>query len=328
MVNSIPSSGRRALLALPAAWLAGCALAPADEGSAPAAGTSTGEDLLFPWRSINGGFLAPPGPVLGFPARPGTGMFVKLVAPTALALRGGDLLVVDSGAGRLWRLDLGLNTIAAIAGAPTAPGTATALGADLSAWVLDTAAAQVLRFARDGRLLQTFRAGAAASAPASLALVDGGVTLLLADRALPRWAELRGVGLIAVEIRPDGEGDGGPRNVDAIALFGDEVLVLDRLAAAVWRVQRDGRVRGRLGDGVLKQPTALAVDRQGRVFVVEAAGQALVALAPGEPPRRFEARELGVVQIGGIAVDERLLAVADRVGGTVVLHRIAPRGVR
>jgi hypothetical protein len=328
MVIEVRSIRRRALLVLPAAWLAGCAQAPAGEGSARSSAPSGGGNLLSSWRSVNGGFLAPPGPVLGIPARPGTGMFVRLIAPTALALRGSDLLVVDSGAGRLWRLDLGLNTIAAIAGAPTAPGTAVAISADLSAWVLDTAAAQVLRFARDGRLLQTFRAGAAASAPASLALGDGGATLLLADRALPRWAELRGVGAIAVEIRPEGEGDGGPRNVDAIALVGDEVLVLDRLAAVVWRVQRDGRVRGHLGDGALRLPTALAADRQGRVFVVEASGQSLVVLAPGEPPRRFEARELGVVQVGGIAVDERLLAVADRVGGTVVLHRIAPRGVR
>lgn len=326
MVNRAAPLRRRLLLVVPAAWLTGCAQAPADDGDR--ARERSADGLLLAWRSINGGFLAPPGPVLGIPARPGTGMFVKLIAPTGLALRGNDLLVVDSGAARLWRLDLGLNTIGAVGGAPTAPGTAVALGADLSAWVLDAAAAQVLRFARDGRLLQTFRAGAAASAPASFALVDGGAALLLADRALPRWAELRGVGAIAVEIRPGDGAEAGPRSVDAIALAGDEVLVLDRLAAVVWRVQRDGRLRGRLGDGVLTQPTALAADRAGRVFVVEAAGQALVVLAAGEPPRRFEPRELGVVQIGGIAIDERLLAVADRIGGAVVLHRIAPRGPR
>lgn len=325
MVSAVSTSRRRLLLALPAVWFAACADAP------PARSTSvavSGGEPLVPWRTINGGFLAPPGPVLGIPARPGTGLFVRLIAPTALALRGSDLLVVDSGAQRLWRLDLGLNTLAAVAGAPTAPGTAVALGADLSAWVLDAAAAQVLRFARDGRLLQTFRAGGAASAPASIALVDGGAALLVADRASPRWAELRGVGAIAVEVRPEADGDAGPRSADAIALAGDDVLVLDRLGALVWRVARDGRVRGRIGDGVLRQPTALAAHRDGRVFVVEAAGQALVVLAPDAAPRRYEPRELGVVQIGGIAVDERTLAVADRVGGTLALHRIVPRGPR
>ena len=78
---------RRSLL-LAAAALAACA-APDDPPTAP------GENrLLTRWRVVGGGFLtptlaAPP----GTPPRAG-GMYVKFVAPAAIALRGPDLLRV------------------------------------------------------------------------------------------------------------------------------------------------------------------------------------------------------------------------------------------
>lgn len=272
-------------------------------------------------RTVGGGFLSPPGPAYGVPSRPGTGMYVRLMAPTALALRGNDLLVVDSGAGRVWRIDIGLNTVSAIAGAPALPGTAVALAADLSAWVLDGTSHQVLRFARDGRLLQTFRGGPAAPAPTGLALAEGGATLLLADGVLGQWAELRPVGAFARPVRPVLP-SGGIAGVDAIAMASDGVFVLDRRAGLVHRLRRDGEWIDSLGGGALQQPVALAADRFDRVYVVDAQRGAVVLLRAGRPAGVFDAAALGVRQVGGIAVDDRFLAVADRLTGQVVVHEL------
>lgn len=310
---------RRALLwavVLPAVrLLSACAEAPVSS----ATDADAGQALLRRVRTVSGGFLSPPGPVYGVPARPGTGMYVKLAAPTAIALQGSDLLVVDSALGRLWRVDIGLNTLSGIAGAPALPGTAVALGADLSAWVLDAASHQVLRFARDGRLLQTFRAGIAAPAPVGLALADGGATLLLADSVLGQWAELRSAGGFARPVRPVTPAGGGIA-VDGIAIASETVFVLDRRAGLVHRVRRDGLLVDSLGAGELKQPVALVADRLGRVFVHDAQDRAVKLLRPGRPAQVFDAVALGVQQIGAIAVDERFLAVADRLSGQVVVY--------
>lgn len=302
-----------------------CAEGPvsAAAGADADADADTLQPALRRVRTVSGGFLSPPGPVFGVPARPGTGMYVKLTAPTAIALQGNDLLVVDSALGRLWRVDIGLNTLSGIAGAPAWPTTAVALGPDLSAWVLDAASHQVLRFARDGRLLQTFRGGSAAPAPAGLALTDGGATLLLADAVLGQWAELRSVGGGARPVRPVTPSGGGVA-VDAIATAGETVFVLDRRAGLVHRVRRDGEVVDSFGAGDLKQPVALAVDRLGRAFVHDAQDRAVKLLRPGRPTRVFESATLGVQQIGAIAVDERFLAVADRLTGQVAVFE--PRG--
>ncbi|MBL8301733.1 MAG: hypothetical protein JNM26_03070 [Ideonella sp.] len=273
-------------------------------------------------RSVAGGFLVPPGSPFGALARPGTGAYVKLQAPAALALRGNDLAVADLATGRLWRVDLALGTLSPIPGAPVSPQTRLALGPDLSVWLLDTAARQVLRFARDGRLMQTWRGGPDAPSPVGLALADGGATLLVADASTRQWLELRGAGGRALAVAPGGRDPAQLRGVDDIAVAGDRVLLLDRLAGVVHVLQRDGRGLDRLGEGQLAQPVAIAADRAGRIAVLDGQDGSLKWLTSGRPARVIDAQALGVQQPAGIALDEGWLAVSDRLAGQVLIHRL------
>ena len=318
----------RAAAAIVTLLLAGCAAAlqEASRANDPKPEIPEGEVRLGPSRAVLGGFLAPPGAAFGVPVRPGSGAFVKLVAPTSMALDGNDLLIVDSGTGRVWRADLGFNTLSEVAGSPAAPGTLVALGPDLAAWVLDGVARQVQRIARDGRLLQTFRATSSAPAPVGFALADGGATLLLADAGLRQWVEFRSVGAFATSVAPRAADDSGLRGVDGIAVARDTVYLLDRSAALVNVVRRDGQVLGRLGAGELKQPVAIAANRAGRVFVHDAQDNTVKLLRAGAPAQVFDAARLRVQVIGAIAVDERALAVADRLSGQVVIHPLLGTG--
>jgi hypothetical protein len=309
---------RRAVCGFAALSLVGCANDPANQDAAP---NPTGP--LTPWRVVNGGFLTPP-QAPGMPPRPGTGMFVKLLSPAAVALRGPDLLVADAGNARLWRIDAAMNQASGIAGAPVLPNTALAIGPDLSAWVLDPASRQVLRFARDGRLLQTFRVPTEMPSPVALALADGGATLLVADSLGAQWLEQRGASGIVQKVSPISEGGARITGVDGLAASESALFVLDRLGAAAHKVARDGRVLATLGCGELMQPSAIAADRHGRVFVIDQAQQSLVLLREGAPAQRFNARELQMQRLGGIAIDERVLALSDPLLGQVATFLIAP----
>jgi hypothetical protein len=309
---------RRRVLGLVGTVLAACGEMPAASEGAAAAGAGTA--TLTPWRMVSGGFITPPTPPGALP-RP-SGMFTRLVAPAAVALRGADLLVADLGTQRVWRLNVDFQHATTIAGAPATPQTVLAIGGDLSAWVLDAGARQVLRFARDGRLVQTYRIGTALALPAGFALADGGATLVTADGGAAQWSEQRSPGGVVTEVLPrlaDGRRVAG---VDAIALAGRELMVLDRAGGAVHRVARDGRVAATLGRGELAQPSALAVDRDGRAFVVDRLGSELVMLSPDGNIERWGATQLGVQRIGGIAVDEGTLALSDAAMGQVALLRI------
>ncbi len=307
---------RRSLLlsTLPfAAGLKGCA----SSSGPPAAGDAASA----PVRSFIGGFLAPTLPTVPLPGtlpRLGSGMFVKLQVPTALALRGFDMLVADLASSRLWRAELIMQTLTPVAGAPVGPGTVLLLGADRSAWVMDPPARQVLRFAADGRLIQTWRTGS--SAPVGVAVFDGGASLMVAESAWGQLSELRSGGALALSVLPR-RGDGTRIGaVDALAAGREHLFLLDRAAGVVHRVRRDGEVIETLGAGVLGQPATLVVDRYDRAWVLDSQGRSVSVLATGQAPVQHTASDLGVQQIGGLAVDDRSLAVSDRLVGQVLIH--------
>lgn len=291
--------------------LTGCASVP--DGPPPLPGQPV------PWRTLQGGFLAPTLPGVGAPPRLASGMFVRWMSPAAVALRGMDLLVADLGTQRLWRADLAGNAVTGIAGAPISPGVALALGPDLSAWVLDPVSRQVLRFARDGRLLQSHRIGLDTATPVALALADGGQTLLLADGLGAAWSEQRSPGSLLRSIEPERAPGRRISGVDGLALGREGVFVLDRLAGAVHRVSRQGVVLQTLGQGELMQPLALAVDRLDRVYVLEGQDGSIKRLAAHQPTQRWSANALGLQKIGGLAVDGLMLALTDALTGAVVV---------
>ena len=318
---ALHSRVRRLLAAATAAALAGCASGPSE---APA--SATVDSPVARWRVIQGGFLGAPAPVVGGPLRPGTGAFVRLVFPSAVAVRENELLIVDSGAGRVYRCDVALNMLTPIAGAPATPQTRVALGADLSAYVLDAPARRVLRFARDGRLIQTFRSAAAAADPVDFALAASGASILVIDRTLAQVAVFgaAGGGVIALRAKRD---DGAPvGGASAIAVGRDDMYLLDVAAGVVHRVGSDGAILASFGRSLLAAPSALAVDRFERVYVAEPATGAIRVFAGGVVELELSASALGIQRIGGIAVEGDQLAISDSAMGQVILFRLrAPR---
>jgi hypothetical protein len=288
---------------------------------------SSGNATLAQWRTITGGVLGGPSPQTGVPVRPGVGAFVRLVAPGAVAARGNDVLIVDTGAGRIYRYDIALDALITLAGAPATPQTRIAIGPDLSAYVLDTTARQVLRFARDGRLLQTFRTDAALT-PADFALGADNVSLQLIDRTSMQLALLTQVGASVLPLRPerpDGSLTGPPI---AIAVGRAGTYLLDATNGVVDLVDRDGRVVRTFGKGELSLPVALAVDRFERVYVSEPAARSVKVFRDGALAQTLTAGALRVASIGGIGSGDGVLVVSDPENAQVALFMLgveAPR---
>jgi hypothetical protein len=317
-VTVLSTVSRRGWLAV-LAGLAGCAT----EG--PSATALPGQPLL--WRTLQGGTLANATPAVGLPVAPGSGAFVRFTSPSAIAIRGTDLLVADLAHRRLWRTELTSGSLTAIPDAPVAPNMALALGPDLSAWVLDVPALQVLRYARDGRLLQSLRLPMATPTPVAMVLADGGATLLVADGMSAQWVEQRGN--VPRFIQPM-VGDRAPiSGADGLAVPpSGHLQVLDRLAGQVHECTREGQCIKSRGKGELLQPVALVLDRHGRPIVHDAQDNSLKRLADEGPAERWSAAQLGVQRISGIALDGSFLAVSDALGGRVVVHSLLHEAAR
>lgn len=364
---------RRMLVAMGAALgaLAGCEGPPQrpDDALPPPA---SGPLRLRLWRSVSTGHLpaarpgvplgAPPllGPGTGFGAGgigvqtlPGAGPLVRLVAPAALALRDQELVVVDPGAGRVWRIDLGFEGFVAVPGVTATPATAVALGPDHGLWLLDGVARTLLHVSRDGQPLPSLRLAGEVVSIGGFALADGGGAVLVADDSQHGWFELRPGARLARGVTPQSaDGDSSLIGADAIAAattpVGERVWLLDRRAGRVRVFDREGRALGSWGAGLLRQPVALAADRRGRLVVLDAQDRS-VWLFQGDPPagaapsaaaapQRFDAAQLGLsggaggaggpLAAGGLALDGAFLAVSDRLAGRVLIHRFEAEGAR
>jgi len=106
---------------------------------------------------------------------------------------------------------------------------------------------------------------------------------------------------------------------------------VDRLAQQVVVFDFDGRVRFAFGEAGLVQPRAIAVDREGRVFVADDADATIKVFVDGELVARAGGRTPGPLRFGridGLAVDANLLYVADATSARVPVLLVAPESMR
>ncbi len=309
------------------AVLAGCIELTRENLVATPPASQSSAASIAPWHTINGGFIGAPSPQTGVPVRPGVGAFVRLVAPSAVAVRGNDVLIVDPGAGRVFRYDIALNALITLAGVPATPETRVALAPDLSAYVLDTGARQLLRFARDGRLLQTFRPDPLAT-PADFALGADNVSIQLIDRTTLQLAQITQVGASVLPLRPQHEDGSAMGPLAAIAVGRAGTYLLDANAGVVVLVDRDGRVQRAFGKGQLTLPGALAVDRFERVYVTEPAARSIKIFREGALVQTLTPEVLRLGSVGGIGAGDGMLVVSDPDNGQIGLYSLRAEGTR
>lgn len=308
--------GAMALVALAVAGgCAGTMKALSDDGPGPAP-TSAHDGRP---RSIVGGFVVPALATPSQPTRSTGSVYVRWRAPSALALKGQDLVIVDPGHQRTWRMDAFAGTVTGIAGAPSDSLARVALAPDLSMWVLDGRASRLLRFARDGRLLQTAALSTPLQPAARFAVAQDGSTVLVPAAAPSHWIEVHALsGRVEERSLRSPDGVRLDARVDAVAMVGARVFLLDRSSARVHVSTRDGILTSRVGAGVLRQPFALGADRHGQLYVADAFDASIKVFAVGGALMRTLTRDqLGVTTLTDMAVDDDAMVVCDVATGQV-----------
>ena len=124
----------------------------------PAVATANKQPLLIPWTTLTGAWVAAPrpSPPSSLPRKPAFTGYLSWQSPTAVAARGNYVYVVDGGRRQIFRYDLAQQTMTPFADYAAGAVSAITVASDLSLYVADTNARQVLHFSFDGRLLQRF----------------------------------------------------------------------------------------------------------------------------------------------------------------------------
>jgi hypothetical protein len=320
-----------AALASAVMLIAGCATAPREAppslrgGAADVQAGVTPALALSPWLSISGARLVAATDRTGTPS-PAAGAlgFTRFTRPIAIAARGGDLVILDAGAGVAYRHDAALNMMSALRGIPVHPGTQLALGADYSLYVIDQPGRRVLRVARNGQVVTTYSDAANLQRPVDVAVDDARGLVIVADGGYNQLLAFHALGGAATILHVRGAaGAGGMQAVGHLALGRDAIYVTDPLCRCVARVGYNGGVLNLFGQNDIGNPGPLAVDRYQRVFVIDQFEQVLKVFLQGKLIDTLPARRLGVQQLDDVWIDDNVLYVVDGVGARVEALRMS-----
>jgi len=301
---------------------AGCAGGVA---GAPSRSDGGSHALAMPLLMLSGARLATAADSSGTPALAfGAAPFTLFVHPVAVAARGEDVYIADSGTRRVYRFVRALNAMVAFTGVTVGPGTRIAVGSDFSLYVLDPAARRVQQFARNGQMLAIFGDDINVGRPVAMVADEARGLFLIADGLYNQIVAFHPLGRASYTIALRGDARNRVLGIAGLALGASELYVSDPLCRCIARVARDGGVLETFGHREIGQPGPIAVDRYQRVFVIDGFTSGIKVFAGGRLIHDLSPAALGLAQINDLWISGDLLYVADGVGARVAEMRLAP----
>ncbi len=269
-------------------------------GTGHAAGQASDGDLNAP-GILSANELAPITGATALGASPG---FVRLAYPVAIAASGPDVYIADSGLNRIFRYDRASQTLQSFAGLQARQDTRLALGADLSLYVLEGLNRRIAQYSRNGTLVRIYADDANLGRPVAFAVDEVSGKLWVADGLYNQLVVFNMRGRIAEVVRLPAQ----TLSIGDMAIGRGIIHVLDTGSAQVLSLSPDGRLVSMTGRDSLKQPVALAADRQGRLYVADMGSRRIHVFTPDGQTHLLPVH---INVQGGIAVDEGRLYVAD-----------------
>jgi DNA-binding beta-propeller fold protein YncE len=260
----------------------------------------------------------------------GPGEDIKLERPVGVGGVEDILYIADAATKLVYKYDLTLKVITPLNGVTVhfagEPGKLYA-AKDRSFYVVDSIGKQVLHFSESGELKTKFQDLANLSRPMDVLVDEKSGDVYVADGSYSHIVVFNQFGKAIRALGQRGTGPGRFRAITGMAEGADGLFVIDRLELPVQVFTWEGAYRYSFGESELVFPSAIAVDRDQRVFVSDRSdntlrvyqdGQLLLTYGGGgAAPGRF--REVESLWVSG-----NLLYVADSLNKRVQVLRINP----
>jgi hypothetical protein len=251
--------------------------------------------------------------------------FNKLLFVSAVAARGNDIFVADTGQRMIFRIDRAQKTLSFFAPLATEQTPGLYLTTSLSLYVVDRVQKQVIEYTRDGSAVTTFRDSFTLSSPVDVVESDRLDRILVADSVGARVVVFNRLGGMVNVIGQKINIPNPMVSVVAMATEKDLIYLLDKAAKEVQVINQEGEFLYDFGDSQLKQPAALAIDRCGRVFVADQFDNAIHVFQEKRHLYVHANKKPGLTGfqlITDLWVDETYLYVADGPAGRIRVFRI------
>lgn len=302
------------------AGLLGCA------ASGVASDETIERPLLSARQTLSGARLGTlPGFAFGSGARATPSAYMAFLAPSAAVARNNIVYVFDRGHRQLFRFDPAQQSMTRF----TDYGgnvTGMAVAPDLSLYVADAGAQQVLHYSWDGRPLPRLVHDTVLARPVAVCVDAATGRVFVADSLYNHVVIFDSLGRAQQTLKSQ-----EARSIESMARGPDGLYLVDRLSRQVVVMGLDGRDRYALGEGTLNDPQAIAVDRFNCVFVSDAFDNSIKVYEGGQLTARFGGSGATPGRFNHIAflsIDQDTLYVADSLNARVQSFHIAPPAAR
>ncbi|MBN4063242.1 NHL repeat-containing protein [Cardiobacterium sp. AH-315-I02] len=254
---------------------------------------------------------------------------IRLISPTAVAAQATDVFIADSGQKKIFKYDRATQTISVFANVPDM-GNKVSLHVDrgLLVYLVNQVTATTVQYDIDGRRLKVFENAAELTQPVAVTVDDIQAEIFIADQLRAHVLVFnRGGGINRVINAPKG-GKDKIQSITAMAFAKNQLYLVDRTGHQIFALSPTGKFRYVFGADELVAPGVIAVDDEGRVFVFDAANNAIKVYRGGLFEGELGDADTGTAsrfqQVSGLWVDGDLLYVADAASASVKIFSIAP----
>lgn len=280
--------------------------------------------LLMPLRTLKGGWVSTRQDQNGMPLPGAFKGFGTFIYPAALAVRAPDLYIADAGARKIYRYSQELQALSVVNGVAASMQTRMQVAQDQSLYVLDPARSVISRYARGGQLMQNLNSPVISAHLTEFSLTENGGQVVAVDQLNQQLVPLRPLGGADLPILSAGAGEVAA--MGSVASSGRVVYTVDAGCSCVVAVDFSGQLLERIGEGELKQPRAMVVDRDGRIFVADGFDRTLKVFERGVKVAQYSAAQLQVTELTALALDQGTLYLADGPGASVAVFQIRAPG--
>lgn len=279
------------------------------------------QDLLVQQGIIMGGQAALPNAA---PGQGGSGPYIKLIYPSAIAASGPNLYVADSAQGVLLRIDTFSQSIARLSALPPTPDVRLKTGPDGSVYVLRFDRAEVDRFSREGFRMASFSAMFDILRPADLVVDPRLNQVWISDGAGGVFA-FHPSGRRSHSLAGRGDGFAEPgTGATLLAAGGSRVVGIDPGCRCVLEFDSDGTILDNFGAGDLINPSGLALDTHGRTWIIDRGDRRLKVFDGHRLIFSIPAARLGLTEISAISIDLYRVFISDAPGGKIGVYAVLP----
>ncbi|MDH4275028.1 MAG: 6-bladed beta-propeller [Gammaproteobacteria bacterium] len=260
----------------------------------------------------------------------------RLVRPVAIAARDNHLYIADAGVHILFRYSLAKKLLEKIGTAGDqlvgeAGGIYVAASGEI--YVADPAGQQVLKFAPNGGVLQSFRDGPNISRPIAVAVDESTGRVFVADELYSHVVVFSAAGeaIQGIGARGLNAGPGNFRIITDMAMTPEGLYVSDRVELRMQLIDLQGKFARSFGQSDLIFPLAIARDTYGRIYVTDrtdnrlrifdSAGQLIETVGRnGNGPGEFRLPN-------DMAIAGDSLYIADSLNGRIQVFKVLPPSV-